>query len=174
MPRAVEHGHADERKLVLSALRGVARTTYDPLGHMVENLGREILPSGLDLETATKRLLHALRKANHTGFRRVMDQAADGSGLYVTRDDPKAPKATAKVDALLKEVDRTGTLLLEWGERLQRRGHAVVVRSNDPGVSDPDKCCSSCGMPNLAVVAMDRLDRSKDGWVLIVAPGQGK
>jgi len=163
----------DERKSILRALRGPATVTYDPMGlsTMVDRLGEELLPTGLDLETAAVRLLSALQlRQRGAPLKRVLSRSAEKVGMYLSRDDPKGPKGAAKIERLLREVDRTTSAMSDWTDRMESKGRAVVIRAQDPGVSNPEACCDSCGMPNLAVASIDRLEQDGYEWTLAVFP----
>ena len=163
---------ADQRDRVVRALRGGRPPAHDPLGSMAENLGIQSLPTDLDLETATKRLLKALRPGS-AAYRRVLNHAAEAVDLYVTVERARDRGGTRKVDAVLREADRTGEVLREWAERMERKGRAVVVRSTDPGVQDPVSCCGECGMPNLLVAAVDASEQAGQEWSLVLVPEGG-
>jgi len=152
----------------MRALLGGRPTVHaDPLGGLVENIGRQMLPEDLDLETATKRLLSALRPGSDA-HRRVLNHAAEAAKLHVSAVDPKSPKGAKRVDALLREVDRTSEVLREWADRMERTGQAVVVRSTDPGVNAPQSCCDGCGMPNLLISAVDSAEQSGEPWAIVM------
>ena len=161
---------ADERKRILRALRGRQAPVHDPMGGLADRLGEEVLPA-VDLETAARRLLSAL-EGNPERLRKVLRDTAEGVGLFLVKGDPKEPKGSAKVDSVLREVDRTAGALRDWADRLERQSRAVVIRSTDPGTTAPESRCPDCGLPNLLAATVQTLAGKGEGWCLVVVPDE--
>ena len=158
----------DERDRVVQALRGRSTAALDPLGGLGDRMAAEALPVGLGIEAGTRRLLNALKRENPGIHRRLLVEAASENGLYVSSEDPKARKTVDRVEEVLADATRVTERLQDWVSRMETRGHAVVIRRDDPGAKDPKGRCTSCGVPAVLGAALGKTETTNAAWTLVL------
>lgn len=137
---------------------------YGTFDTLLEDLLRDALPEGLTLPDAVRRLLAALPVDAQRG---LLADFAGSHGLHLGRVDAAAPRGAARVKALLAEVDDVAHGLRDAADEMERKGHAVIVESDDPGMAGA-QTCTSCGASRIVTAAVRKFAAEKVPYSVVV------